>query len=545
MIPAKLPENEAERLEALARFSVLDTAPESVYDDIAKLAASICGTPIALISLVDRGRQWFKARHGLDATETPREMAFCAHSILEPAQPLVVEDAACDPRFADNPLVQGGPNIRFYAGVPIVTEDGFALGTVCAIDRVPRHLDRGQLDALASLSRLTFVMLERSRLARLEERHAAQMRMREIEHALAVAVFSTDLMAYVDNDFVFRYANPTYLEYHDLTNENLLGRTAAEIFGADYFEGIIKPEAIRARAGEVAYYKTVRNYKNRGPRHMDVSVLPVRDDDGQVVGTVLRARDITPLVARTEELAATVASLEQKTMALQRFVHILSHDLREPLNSIVNFATLLDSDKSAALDDTARNYLARVLGGGRRLKNLLDDLLELLRLEHAPFSSVSVDMNELYAEVVSDLDAAVKRTGATLTSGALPVVSGERHLLRILLQNLVANAIKFHRKDVAPKVNCEALPLEEGWELRVSDNGTGIPADKLEVIFELFQRLHSRKEYEGTGLGLSICRRIAELHGGRIWASSDPRGGACFHLWLPTRMAAAPNAEKK
>ena len=143
---------------------MLDTPEEDEFDDIARLAAHICGTPIALVSLVDAKRQWFKARVGVEARETPRDMAFCAHAILG-SDTLVVGDAAKDERFAENPLVTGDPLIRFYAGAPLITPMGHALGTLCAIDRRPREMEPSALDALAALARQVVVILEHRRVS--------------------------------------------------------------------------------------------------------------------------------------------------------------------------------------------------------------------------------------------------------------------------------------------------------------------------------------------------------------------------------------------
>lgn len=163
---AALPGNEAARLDALRRYDILDSAPETVFDDLTRLASFIGGTPIAAFSLIDADRQWFKSIVGLDIAETEREAAFCAHAILA-AGVVEVPDATKDARFADNRLVLTDPNIRFYAGAPVCTPDGFNLGTICVIDRVPHPgLTSAQREALEALSRQAAMLLELRRTTR-------------------------------------------------------------------------------------------------------------------------------------------------------------------------------------------------------------------------------------------------------------------------------------------------------------------------------------------------------------------------------------------
>ncbi|WP_395057282.1 GAF domain-containing protein [Polaromonas sp.] len=153
-------EREKLRQDALDRLYVVDTLEEQAYDDITRLAADVCGTPIALISLSDHERQWFKSRVGLQVQEMPRENSFCSHTLLAPQEVMVIEDTAKDGRFASHPLVTGDPHIRFYAGAPLLTQAGHFMGAICVIDTVPRQLDAEQLQTLQFMAQQVMVMLE-------------------------------------------------------------------------------------------------------------------------------------------------------------------------------------------------------------------------------------------------------------------------------------------------------------------------------------------------------------------------------------------------
>lgn len=214
------PENEQSRLQALSGYAILDSAAEQPYDDITYLAANICGTPIALISLVDETRQWFKSRTGLALAQIPREFAFCAHALIDPDNLLVVEDASQDPRFASNLLVTGEPHIRFYAGAPLVTKNGEALGTLCVLDRRPRNLDEHALEALRCLARQVMAQLElrkslntlencREELVRLNAKSASQGVIDELTQLRNRHAFEEALNS--EWERTFRYSTPLSL----------------------------------------------------------------------------------------------------------------------------------------------------------------------------------------------------------------------------------------------------------------------------------------------------------------------------------------------
>jgi len=183
---------ESARVAALDRYAILDTEPEQAFDDLVVLAAHVCKAPIAMLSLVDDHRQWFKSKVGVEIRETPRETSFCAHAIQQ-QELFIVPDTWKDARFRENPMVLDEPHIRFYAGAPLINEEGFALGTLCVIDRQPRELDEAQKDALKSLSRLALGQMELRRNLRLlkdalndrtREEHARELELKRLEEKL-------------------------------------------------------------------------------------------------------------------------------------------------------------------------------------------------------------------------------------------------------------------------------------------------------------------------------------------------------------------------
>lgn len=179
-VPAEYPDNEEERIQQLLRYRILDTAPESAYDELTALAAQICGTTVALISFIDVARQWFKSKVGIETTETPRELAFCTHTILQ-SKVMMVPDTWADERFAHNPLTTGSPHIRFYAGAPLVTDEGCAMGTLCVIDSEPKQLTSAQIRALELLADHAVNQLELRLLSQQIQQEMAKIEKNEDE----------------------------------------------------------------------------------------------------------------------------------------------------------------------------------------------------------------------------------------------------------------------------------------------------------------------------------------------------------------------------
>lgn len=537
-----IPANEPQRLARLHGLGILDTLPQKAFDDISALAQMICGTSVALITLVDQDRQWFKSRIGVEEQQTPREVAFCSHAILDPDHVMVVEDLGQDPRFIDNPFVAGSHEARFYAGAPIVTHDGFALGTVCVIDMKARKLHADQLDALRRLAGLVISLLEHESV-RIEEatrtREAWRMQHAELT---AMAISGLDLQVYIDPGYLIQHVNDTFLAYWGGTREQVIGRSMAEHVGEDAFRNIIQPQLDRALAGEAVSYTRKTDFPARGTRHVEVALLPVRSTRGDITGAVMRAQDVQETRAREAQLQQTVALLEQRTMEQERFIHIISHDLREPINTVNNFTSLLVTDHQEELSPSAQRYLSFVQSGGQRMSYLLDDLLHFVRLDSRTVQLRPVEIGRLVQQIESDLAPLLFRTDGRVECGTQPMVMADESLLRIVLKNLVSNGLKFSRRGVPPRVRVTVEETDGEHQIHVSDNGIGIATEHQQDIFDMFKRLHTRKHYEGTGLGLSVCRRIAQLHGGSISMQSALDDGSRFTLHLPAH-SAAPHLE--
>jgi light-regulated signal transduction histidine kinase (bacteriophytochrome) len=227
--------------------------------------------------------------------------------------------------------------------------------------------------------------------------------------------------------------------------------------------------------------------------------------------------------------------LRRSNAELEQFAYVASHDLQEPLRKVASFCQLLQQRYGGQLDARADQYIGFAVDGARRMQDLINDLLAFSRVGRMEQPFTDVDCAALVTRVRADLSRVIEENGAEIDAGPLPTVRGDAGLLRLVFQNLIANAIKF-RGEATPRIALSADRDGDCWRLCCSDNGIGIDAEYAERIFVLFQRLHPRTQYEGTGIGLAMCRKIVEYHGGRMWLDTDQTrdgGGSTFCFTLP------------
>jgi light-regulated signal transduction histidine kinase (bacteriophytochrome) len=283
---------------------------------------------------------------------------------------------------------------------------------------------------------------------------------------------------------------------------------------------------------------------------VETSVTLLRDSTGQPAGFRGVIRDATRR-KQAEQLAIERKALERSNRELEQFAYVASHDLLEPLRKIQTFGDRIKTKHERQLGDEGRDYLARMLNAAERMQSLINDLLMLSRVSTVAQQFVAVDLTRVAREVIYDLEASIEATFGRVEVADMITLEADALQMRQLFQNLIGNALKFHRPGVPPVIKVYGgffrlrrptgrLAPEGYYRIVVEDNGIGFDLKHAERIFQLFQRLHGRNSYEGTGIGLSICQRIAERHGGKISAQSAPGQGATFTVTLPLRHVDGP-----
>ncbi|MBC7835375.1 MAG: PAS domain S-box protein [Phycisphaerales bacterium] len=580
---APIPENEQERLCALGECSIMHTAPEAAFDDLTKLAARLLGAPIARLSLVADDIQWFKSKVGDDTPQTPRSIAFCAHAIMSD-DVFIVEDALTDERFRTSPLVVGENGVRFYAGVPLRTGDGYVLGSFCVADRVPRRLDVQQIETLRALAGQATMQLElRRQMTRMRRTEAvlgeAEQRFRQaFEHAPIG-------MALVAPDGRWLRVNPSLCA--------LLGYSEAELLVLD-FQTLTHPDDLgadldlvrRTLAGDITTYTMDKRYYRKDGELVWalLAVSLVRDEGGQPAYFVSQIKDMTARKQAEEnletyagELLVAKAALEHQAAELlhakgvlerqavelhharheaelanrakSEFLANMSHEIRTPMTAILGYTELLleSPGDSAAVTEAAQT----IQRSGDHLLTVINDILDLSKIEAGKMvvETIECSLDRIVNEVQAIIRPRAEAKGISfevVRVGEIPdAVRSDPTRLRQILLNLAGNAVKFTERGsvelivrLASKAANPAGTDRVQFELR--DTGIGLSVEQLGRLFKPFTQADTSttRRFGGTGLGLTISRRLAEMMNGTLLAASTPGEGSAFALTLDFEVVA-------
>ncbi|HEX9936752.1 MAG TPA: ATP-binding protein [Longimicrobium sp.] len=396
----------------------------------------------------------------------------------------------------------------------------------------PEHPDPELLELLGNLGTQLGLVVERERI--LQRLRDSEGRLFQILEMLPTPVVVRDAEGHL------YYANRAAQELvgdpgHQLDMEAGPPTHAMYVTGT---EEPYPPERLpvrRAYQGEVAWVDDLELRPGTRRVPLRVGAAPVFDAAGRVEYVVGTFMDLSERVRMEQALREHARELERSNRELEEFAYVASHDLQEPLRKIRSFGDRLGERWGGGLGDEGRDYLARMQAAAERMQQLIHDLLQYSRVGRQRAQAVPVELGAVLREVVGDLEPRLRETGGTVDAGPLAPVCADPVHTRQLLQNLLANALKFHRPGVPPHVTVRAEETDGGRTVRlvVADRGIGFEPDHAERIFLPFQRLHGRSEYEGTGMGLAICRRIAESAGGSITANAAPGQGATFTVTLP------------
>lgn len=367
-----------------------------------------------------------------------------------------------------------------------------------------------------------------------QEDVADQERLAALSHRLELVLSAvSDGIVGLDQDGLVRFANPAA--------SVILGYGPGELLGQDMHEAVAMP-------GDAALPLNLGVDSGRIAqlfRRKDGTAVPVEmavtavAESGQSVGAVVVFRDVSERLEGETRTRQLMERLAQSNQDLQQFAYIVSHDLQEPLRMVSSYIQLLGRRLGPSLTEECREFIGFAVDGATRMSRMITDLVEFSRVESRGGPMAEADMDHILADAVDNLTVAVKEAGAAvIVAPGLPMVRGDASQLTRLFQNLIGNAVKFRSPERPPEIRVDAVIFDGMAEFRIADNGIGIPADCFDRIFQIFQRLHRRDQYDGTGIGLAVVRRIAERHGGRVWVESREGVGSVFHVTLPLAQGA-------
>jgi len=456
----------------------------------------------------------------LDGTRTQYVFTTRKPLFLDPATTSVLESEG---KFR---LVGSPP--KFWLGTPLKTpSEVIGVLVVQSYDDDHIYSDR-DLEFLSSVAGTVAFAIERKR---------AETRMLLQTVALEAAANGVVI---TDKKGVIEWVNPAFSRLTGYALDEAVGKNPSFLKSGQTTANVYASLWKTITKGEVWRGELVNRRKNGSLYDEEMTVTPVNSSDGVIEHFIAIKLDITERKVAEEQLKVFNDKLQQSNRELQDFAYVASHDLQEPLRKVQTFADRLSTKYSDRLDETGLDYLERMRNAAGRMQTLINDLLSFSRVATKAKPFVPVDLEQITREVLSDLEVKIEETGAVIEIDDLPRVDGDPLQIRQLIQNLVGNALKFRRKDVAllVKIRGEKAATVNGnenggFKVIVEDNGIGFDEKYSDKIFTVFQRLHGRTEYEGSGIGLAVCRKIVERHHGTSTAKSKPDHGSQFVFTLP------------
>jgi PAS domain S-box-containing protein len=501
-----IPANEAARLAALKSYEILDSSADERIDNLTSLASEICGVPIGLVSLIDENRQWFKSKVGLHITHTPREISFCQYAIMEETL-MEVENTLNDERFKQNELVLGNPNIRFYAGQPLIDDNGFALGTLCLLHDKPKSLNDFQKRALKILAKEIVTEIQDNKLRK--------------ERAIYKTFFEQafDLMCIASVEGFFKVVNPSFTR--------LLGWKKAELLAKPFID-FVHPEDVENTLNEVKKLNqgidTIgfqNRYAKKGGGYLWLHWTSNPDKiTGELYAT---AHDVT-------ELKELLAKLERNNIALDEFAFTVSHDLKAPLRAISGFADILKVDLKDKLDDSTIQYFDLMINRTEKMNTLINGILRYSKESKAVGQEEMFSSFDCLHEIKEDFSH-LKNFDIEI-SDKCPKLKFNKIQFFQLFQNLIDNGIR-HNKKAKGQIVIEYESTNDYHYFKITDNGPGIKQIQQNRIFNIFHKLNQEDTDKGSGIGLAIVKKIIESNNGQISIQSDGKNGSTFLVTLP------------
>jgi PAS domain S-box-containing protein len=555
MKKAPIPADELKRLSILQQYQILDTPDEKIFDEITNLASKICEAPISLISFVDAHRQWFKSQYGLEGKETPRDVSFCGHVILDDAF-FEVPNALEDERFADNPLVTGHPLVVFYAAAPLITSSGQKIGTLCVVDHKPKKLSETQIEIITSLAKQVVNILElklrdRQLSSTLEIIHTQKNWITSVVNASRCSIIATDPSG---NITTFNKGAENLLGYRE---SEMLGRSPAMIHDTD--EIIARAQALTDELGwvvepgfEVFVAKSIIHgsdtlewtYVRRdGSRfYVELCVTCVKDGD-KIIGFLGIANDLTEkkrAEAEKIKLGIELDLQRRRTMHNAKLASIgqlaagVGHEINNPLGIIKGHLEITETllKEVDFKNEKVFSNFRRIYSAIERIAHITTGLRVYSRIDDNQIKPFNV--NKLIVETVEMLSGIYDKEGVTLFFDEPKddvFIKGNSGRFQQAILNLISNAKDATEKSDRKLISINIERSHDSIDFFIKDTGCGIPEHLRSHIFDPF--FTTKETGKGTGIGLSLATTIINEHEGKISCDSTVGVGTTIKLTIP------------